>query len=151
MVAAYGGAAGSSAVAPHFIMLHGEPLSRQVFVTDPPELFQFMCALEGGAEIDAPLLEGRPFVSVSAFWGPPWVNYAANPRWQADIRADQANHHGRFYPAAQGRGAVFVSGAIRSKPVPEPKTLRDFIRAHPLSAECASVLQQFVARGTPRL
>ncbi len=150
IVAGFSGASGSGAVAPHFIMLHGDSMSRQVFVTDPPELFRFMCALEGGAEVDAPILEGRQFVSLSAFWGPPWVNYAANPRWQAEIRAAQANHHGRFYPAAKGSGAVFVSGAIRARSVPEPKTLRDFINAHSLSAECSSVLQQFVARGSGR-
>lgn len=150
IVGSIGVASPASAVAPHLIMLQGESLSRPVFVTQPYDLFQFMCALEGRATLEAPALEDRPFVSLSAFWGAPWVDYAAKPQWQAEIRADQANHHGRFYPATGSSGAMFVSTAIRVQSVAAPKAVSDFAYAHTLSAECTSVLQQFVGRGRGR-
>ena len=150
IVGGIGGASSGSAVAPHLIMLQGESLPRPVFVTQPSDLFRFMCALEDRAAVEASVLEDRPFVSLSAFWGPAWVNHWSKPRWQAEIRADQANQHGRFYPATRGKSAMFVSTAIRVESVAAPNVVRDFAYAHTLSAECTNVLQEFVDRSSGR-
>src|SRR5262245_14649014 len=127
------------AVAPHLIVLQSDSSSRPIFVSAPAAIFEFMCAIDGEGPIP-PDLEGRRFVGLSAFWGPRWVNYWSDPLWQANIRTDQAEQHGRIYPAVSNRRPIFVGTRVKAEPTAPPKELKEFAYGHELSAECAATV-----------
>jgi hypothetical protein len=102
----------AGAAAPRIIMVTGPTLERPVFLTDYFENLDLMIAFQRGREIaegrvvDPKELRRRPYLELWLFWGEDqWEPYVSEGRL-AELRREQANQYGRFYPAFGRRDAV---------------------------------------------
>jgi hypothetical protein len=102
----------AGAAAPRIIMVTGPTLQKPVFLTDYLENLDLMIAFQRGREIaegrvvDPKELRRRPYVELWLFWGEDqWEPYVSEGRL-AELRREQANQSGRFYPAFGRRDAV---------------------------------------------
>ena len=94
------------AAAPWVILVTGAQLERPVILANMDENLQFMLAVT--QPFSPPTrLAGRPFYEVAMFWGPEWQKYIADGSTLTALKPEQANQHGRFYPAAGNEPAVF--------------------------------------------
>lgn len=109
------------AAAPRLLMVYGTPLPQPVLLTDWWENLDFMLAIAEGVTITPEELAGRPYLGLAFFGGPEWVRYADEGRPLGALRPEEANQHGRFYPAAGDAGAVVT---LDSVPGPWPLTRR---------------------------
>jgi hypothetical protein len=102
----------AGAAAPRIIMVTGPTLERPVFLTDYFENLDLMIAFQRGREIaegrvvDPKELRRRPYLELWLFWGEDqWEPYVSEGRLD-ELRREQANQYGRFYPAFGRRAAV---------------------------------------------
>jgi hypothetical protein len=102
----------AGAAAPRIIMVTGPGLEEPVFFTDYLENLDLMVAFQQGREIeegrivDPKELRRRPYLELWLFWGDTqWEPYVREGRL-TELRREQANQYGRFYPAFGRRTAV---------------------------------------------
>jgi hypothetical protein len=102
----------AGAAAPRVIMVTGPNLEKPVFLSDQWENLDLMLAFQAGREldegrvVDPKELRGRPYFELWLYWGnSQWEPYVREGRL-AELRTEQANQSGRFYPAFGRRDAV---------------------------------------------
>lgn len=100
-------AGSAEAAAPRLIIVTGEPLAQPILVSDAEEVFELYGSFFEGPSIDRASLVGRPFLRLALFWDNRlWEPYVREGRLD-ELRPDQANQVGRFYPAV-GREPALV-------------------------------------------
>lgn len=102
----------AGAAAPRIIMVTGPGLEEPVFLTKYSENLDLMVAFQRGQEIDEGRvvdpkeLQRRPYLELWLFWGEnQWEPYVREGR-VTELRREQANQYGRFYPTFGARDAV---------------------------------------------
>jgi hypothetical protein len=98
------------AAAPAIIIVHGRLLPDRVVMSDWQENHRFVSAIDLSTRVDGDVLDDRPFVALSLFWGPEWSHHPRTPEALARLRPEQANQHGRFYPAREDTSARVLMG-----------------------------------------
>jgi hypothetical protein len=94
--------------APWIIRVHGDGLSKPVFITDWHENHRFMLAVNHGASPAAGDLADRPSFEVALFWyAPRWESFLREGRLE-QLDPETAEQRGRFYPARGPLPAVFT-------------------------------------------
>jgi len=106
---------------PTVLMFYGGPLKNPVFVTGAdsvtvaPAFRPGSSTGPGGAE-NASTLNGRPFISVACFWGPPSNPAMNGVERLSDLKPEMATQHARFYPAtASNAAAIFTTPMLFMK------------------------------------
>jgi hypothetical protein len=114
-------------------MVTGSSLDGAVVLSDYIENLHFLSAVTAGPEIaegrvvDPKELRGRPHFDLWLFWGENlWEPYVREGRLD-ELRPDQANQSGRYYPAVEGRPAVVSIDPVGAKRL-TPKALRILAR-----------------------
>lgn len=118
----------TTAAAPRVLLVYGGGLDRPVILSDWEENLEFMTGTSDPTDVRPEELEGRPYLELALFWGPEWTRYVDEGQPLAALQPEQANQHGRFYPAYGERGPVLTLGVV-----PGPGTLTR--RAEPRAAE----------------
>lgn len=97
-------AAPASAAFPRLLMVSGKSLDEPVLISDWVEVAKLYHSLVfDGEAVDRSRLDGRPSLRISLFWDNTlWEPYVRDNRLD-ELRPEQANQFGRFYPAAGGR------------------------------------------------
>jgi hypothetical protein len=100
------------AASPRIIMVTGPSLEKPIFLADQLENLDLMLAFQEGREIeegrvvDPMELRDRPYLGLWLYWGnTQWEPYVSEGRLD-ELRREQANQYGRFYPAFGRRDAV---------------------------------------------
>ena len=111
----------AGAAAPRIIMVTGSSLDEPVFLTDHRENGDLMLAFQRGQEleegriVEPKELQGRPYLELWLYWGDTqWEPYVSDGLL-TELRPEQANQYGRFYPAFGRRGAVMSLDAPGSR------------------------------------
>ena len=128
---------------PRLIMFSGGSLKSPVVMTDWPAIAAFLQSLPEPNTIPEATLSGRPFMQVTMFWGPQWKAYMDEGKPVSELRPEQGNEHGRFYPATATSPAVLVlTGAPNNFDTPRavPAGLSAFTRGHVLDANSLRLL-----------
>jgi hypothetical protein len=95
------------AAAPRLIMVSGAPLERPVLLSDWDEAAElYWSFFFDGTAADPASLEGRPSLRLGLFWNSHvWEPYVRQDRL-GELRPEQANQVGRFYPAVGDKPAL---------------------------------------------
>lgn len=94
------------AAAPRLIMVSGELLADRVLISDAEYMFELYGSFFRGRPVDRSSLEGRPSLRLGLFWDNSlWEPYVREGRLD-ELRPDQANQVGSFYPAVGGKPAL---------------------------------------------
>jgi hypothetical protein len=111
IVLALGLAGSAPAAAPRLIMVAGESLDGRVLISDHEAVFELYQEFFDGQPVDRSALTGRQSLRLGFFWDDRlWEPYVEQGRLD-ELRFEQANTVGRFYPATDGeRALVDVSG-----------------------------------------
>ena len=94
--------------APSIILFHGSRLPKPVFVADFKQNAVLMAAVTQAVNVREDTLTQRPFVEVAMFWGPDWHQYVVDRKPLDVLKPEDANQHGRIYPATDDADALFV-------------------------------------------
>lgn len=111
------------AAAPNYILVSGKGLDHPVLLANWNQNLALLSALVAAPRATGAAtreLKRRPSLDLAEFW-----DWSGRPR---PSRADQANQHGRYYPAHRRQPAVIVvmvAGAIYPRLVPA-RALRIF-------------------------
>lgn len=109
------GAVRLDAAAPRLVMFYGGPLRTAIILADWHEnLGLVQGATTGKAEPNA-LLAARPYIKVAHFWGHDWARSVAERKPLDQLRPEQGNEHGRFYPAFGDSDAVYFGKRLEPK------------------------------------
>jgi hypothetical protein len=96
----------ATAAAPRLIMVDGRLLDGRVLVSDGEDAFELYQAFFEGKAVDRSGLTGRQSLRLGLFWDNRlWEPYVQEGRLR-ELRFEQANQVGRFYPATDGRPAL---------------------------------------------
>ena len=87
-------------------MVSGEPLSKPVVLSNSHEILAFQDAVGRGASVDPASLADRPYLTLSLFWGDRLWEPFVRERRLDELRPEDANQAGRYYPAVDGEPAV---------------------------------------------
>ncbi len=98
------------AAAPWIIIVHGDLLPQRVVLPDWHENNRLMSAIDVSTPADTTAVHQRLYVHLAMFWGPEWANYPRTEEALARLRPEQANQHGRFYPARGDSDALVLIG-----------------------------------------
>jgi hypothetical protein len=90
------------AACPRMIMASGPALAEPILISDWEPACELYASFFASAPIDADL-EGRPAIRLGLFWN----SHVWEPHL-ADLRPEQADQFGRFYPAVGDEPAVVV-------------------------------------------
>ncbi len=105
----------ASAAAPRLVMISGGSLSHPIILDDWDENLTLMTAASESAGLAALDLASRPSFQVAYFWGPTWADYVAAGNPIQALRPEDANQHGRFYPAfGSARPLLTFEGSVRA-------------------------------------
>lgn len=104
-----------STAAPWIIIVHGDLLPQRAVIADWHENLQFLAAVDISTRADTAAVPDRPYVRLAMFWGPEWANYPRTPEALAQLRPEQANQHGRFYPAQGEQGPLVLIGPANGR------------------------------------
>lgn len=113
----------AQAAAPNFILVSGKGVAHPVLLANWNQNLALLSALVAAPRATGAAtreLKRRPSLDFAEFW-----DWAGRPR---PSRADQANQHGRYYPAHARQPAVIVvmvAGAVYPRLMP-PTVLRIF-------------------------
>jgi hypothetical protein len=88
-----------SAAAPHIMLLQGSLLDRPVVMADWQENHTIMRSLREEAAVKDEELAARPYLDVSLFWGPKWLDYKTQGGSVETLSHEQANQKARLYLA----------------------------------------------------
>lgn len=96
----------ATAAAPRLLMVSGESLDRRVLISDAEDVFKLYQAFFDGQPVDRSRLTGRRSLRLGLFWNNLlWEPYVREGRLD-ELRFEQANQFGRFYPATGGQPAL---------------------------------------------
>jgi hypothetical protein len=94
------------AAAPRLIMVSGATIERPVLLSDADEVVDFYSSFFRGTAVDRASLEKRPSLRLGLFWDNGlWEPYVRDGRL-GELRPEQANQVGRFYPAVGDKPAL---------------------------------------------
>ena len=93
-------AATANAAAPHIIIFYAEAVSKPLILAGSENL-EFMVSIDQESTILPEELKGRPFLKVAFFWGPKWLKYMAEGKPLEQLKAEDAEQRGRYYPATE--------------------------------------------------
>ncbi|NOT59356.1 MAG: hypothetical protein HOP19_03925 [Acidobacteria bacterium] len=96
------------AAAPWIIRISGDPLAKPIFMTDWHENQKLLVAVKQAADVSEESLAKRPHLKLALFWGPDWINYTKSGKTLEQLRHEDGNQFGRFFPAYRGAEAVFT-------------------------------------------
>ncbi len=106
----------AEAAAPRIMLLYGGLLSHRIILSNWTEYGYF--AVTGEESTATPEeLEKRPYIQLALFWGPEWSQFIDAGKPLSALRPEDANQHGRFYPAFGSSPAVVVLCAFPEGPV----------------------------------
>ena len=121
------------AAAPRLIMISGEPLGDPILVSEAGEAFDLYGSFHEGRPVDRSRLEGRPALRLGFFWDNAlWEPYVRAGRLD-ELKPQQANQVGWFYPAIRGEPALIEIPAAGKWP----------------KMASAATVRMFEARGVP--
>jgi hypothetical protein len=109
------GAARLEAAAPRLVMFYGGPLRTPVLLADWHDNLRLVQSATAGTAEPYGRLAGRPYIRVAHFWGPEWARYVDEGNPLDQLRPEQGNEHGRFYPAFRGSDAVYFGKRLTPK------------------------------------
>jgi hypothetical protein len=96
----------AQAAAPRIIIISGEPLKRQIVISDWEQIFQIVAEVAPARPVPRAQLANRPRLKFSMFWGPRWNEYLASGKPASALRPRQGDQTGSLYPAWRGRPAL---------------------------------------------
>lgn len=102
------------AAAPRLVMFYGGPLRTPIMLADWHDNLRLV---QGARRQTTVRLEGRPYIKVAHFWGPEWTRCVDEGKPLPQLRPEQGNEHGRFYPAFGGSDAVYFGKRLKPKVV----------------------------------
>jgi hypothetical protein len=103
---ALGLAGSATAAAPRLIMVDGESLDGPVLISDHEAIFDLYQEFFEGQPVARSALTGRRSLRLGLFWDHRlWEPYVEEGRLE-ELRFEQANQVGRFYPATDGQPAL---------------------------------------------
>jgi hypothetical protein len=105
-VAAALGTGPAHAAAPRILIFSGGVLDRQVVVSDWSRISSVVSVVAPARPLPRAVVRNRPRLLLALFWGPRWNEYLAAGKSPAALRPRQADQHGFFYPAWDGRVAA---------------------------------------------
>jgi hypothetical protein len=106
IVLALGLAGSAPAAAPRLIMVDGESLDGPVLTSDHEAIFELYQEFFDGQPVARSSLTGRRSLRLGLFWDDRlWEPYVEQGRLE-ELRFEQANQVGRFYPATDGQPAL---------------------------------------------
>jgi hypothetical protein len=116
------GALQAQAAYPRLILISGAELEKPIVLDKVDDIVSLTTAIAKALSVPPEQVEGRPSFRLSLFWGDDlWEPYVREGRLD-ELRPEQANQEGRFYPTYDGREAVvdlLVSGRAGPKRVPQ--------------------------------
>jgi hypothetical protein len=101
-----GGAAAAPAAAPRILIVSGDTLDRPIVFSDWGRISRVVAAIAAARPLPRTELGDRPRLRLSLFWGSRWIEFVRTGKSPAALRPRQANQHGAFYPARDGRAAA---------------------------------------------
>jgi hypothetical protein len=111
----------AQAAYPRLILISGEELEKPVVLDRVDEIVDLTTAIATAPSVAREQVDGRAYFRLSLFWGDDlWEPYVREGRLD-ELRPEQANQEGRFYPTYRGREAVIdllVSGRPGPKRAP---------------------------------
>lgn len=94
------------AAAPRLIMISGNPLAEPILLSDTNEVVELYGSFFRSSPVGRASLQGRPSLRLGLFWDNSlWEPYVRDGRL-GELRPDQANQVGRFYPAVGDEPAL---------------------------------------------
>ena len=88
------------------MIVYGEQIDQPVVLAD---IDQNAAILGSPAQMDRDdALSERPSFEVALFWGPEWLEFLESGEFPNALNPDQANQHGKFYPATGSDEAVLA-------------------------------------------
>jgi hypothetical protein len=100
------GAFPAQAAYPRLILISGAELEKPVVMDSVDDIVDLTTAIATAPSVPREDVDGRPFFRLSLFWGDDlWEPYVREGRLD-ELRPEQANQEGRFYPTYRGREAV---------------------------------------------
>ncbi len=136
----------ASAAVPRLVLVYGPPLAAPVLLTDWTENGWVISGNEQDPSTSSQL-EGRPYLEVAWFWGPQWDDYVGAGKPLQDLRPDQANGRGRFYPAL-GDAPAIVEGVGYPLRLVTPDGL-EVLRRHGVPVRVAGLPPMEVPQSLP--
>jgi hypothetical protein len=119
--------------APRFILVSGTALGEPILLDDHSENLRFFTSV-----VDATLrvppsdLAGRPSLDLALFWAEGWERTAATE----GLEREQADQHGRFYPATDdGPAVIQLPLADQPDPVEAPSVALSILVRHGVPAQ----------------
>jgi hypothetical protein len=120
----------AQAAYPRLILISGAGLEKRVVLDQVDEIVRLTTAIATAPSVPHEEVEGRAYFRLSLFWGDDlWEPYVREGRLD-ELRPEQANQEGRFYPSYRGREAVIdllASGRPGPKRAPK-EALAIFVR-----------------------
>ena len=115
---------------PSIILVSGPQLEKVIAIDDLRDIVDMTLPLGQASFVPREQVRGRPHLLLSLFWGENlWEPYVREGRLD-ELRPEQANQEGRFYPAFDGHEAVIdllVNGRAGPKRAP-PEALTTLAR-----------------------
>ncbi len=106
---------------PRVILISGSELEKPVVFYKLRDIANLTNAIAESPSVPSEQVKGRAYFRLSLFWGDDtWEPYVREGRLN-ELRPEQANQEGRFYPASDGRKAVIdllVNGRAGPKRAP---------------------------------
>jgi hypothetical protein len=116
------GALPAQAAYPRLILISGAEFEKPVVLDRVDEIVDLTTAIATAPAVPGEEVDGRAYLRLSLFWGDAlWEPYVREGRLD-ELRPEQANQEGRFYPTYRGRDAVIdllVSGRPGPKRAPK--------------------------------
>jgi hypothetical protein len=112
----------AQAAFPRLILVSGPKLEKAIIFDDLHDIANLTLPVGQAASVPREQVRGRPYFRLSLFWGDDlWEPYVREGRLD-ELRPEQANQEGRFYPAYKGHAAVIdllVNGRAGPKRAPQ--------------------------------
>jgi hypothetical protein len=118
--------------APRFILVSGTALSERILLDDQSEnLRLFTSVVDATLRVPSGDLAGRPSLDLALFWAEVWEKTASTE----GLDPEQADQHGRFYPATDdGPAVIQLPLADQPDPVEAPGVALSILVRHGVPA-----------------
>ena len=114
--------------APRIIRIEGQPLTRPVVLSQWSENEELVHAMFDVASVLPGRFAGRSCLKFSFFWATKWNAYVDAGKPVSELKAEEAEQHGCFYPAVGDEPAVFVFAADDKGPDGNSARIRGLTR-----------------------